>query len=93
MSKPRTLQELATKAHDMKVFIANRCSSSFSVAKLRKDKADSKTNVKFSKNSTKEVMSISKAKPVRITGRPNLVEKRSVPFKDTTRIRPTVKEL
>jgi len=61
MSKPRTFQELATKAHDMKVIVANRLGTSFIFAKSKKDKADFKRNVKCSKNSTKEAMSISKA--------------------------------
>jgi len=41
----------------------------------------------------KEMMAVSKAEPVRITGKPNSEEKRSVPFKDTIRRRPTLKEL
>jgi len=38
-------------------------------------------------------MTVSKPEPVCITGRPNSDEKRSVPFKDTIRRRPTLKEL
>jgi len=72
MSKPWTSQELATKAHDMEVMIANRPSSSFSFAESKKDKGEFKSNVKFSKNSTKGVMSISKAEPAHITGTPML---------------------
>jgi len=71
MSKPWTFQELATRAHDMVVTIANRRNSSFSVAELKKDRAEFKKNVKFSKNSTKETMTISKAEPFRIKGRLN----------------------
>jgi len=60
----------------------------------KKNKAEFKTNVKFSKSSTKEAMTISKVEPLRITGRPNLKEKRkSAPFKDMIRRRPTLIEL
>jgi len=55
--------------------------------------AEFKKNVKFSKSSIKDVMIISKAKPIHITGRKNLEQKRSVPFKDTMRKPPVVKEL
>jgi len=57
------------------------------------DRAKVKKNVKFTKNSTKETMPIIKAEPVCITGKPNSEEKRSMPFKDTMRRRPTLKEL
>jgi len=93
MSKPRNFEELATKAHDMEVAIANHYGSSFSVAESKKDWTEVKKNVKFSKSLTKEVMTVSKAEPVRITGKPNSKEKRSTPFKDTIRRCPTLKEL
>jgi len=38
-------------------------------------------------------MTITKAKPVRIIGKPNSEGKRSMPFKDMMRKRPTLKEL
>ena len=60
MTKPLTFQELATKAHDMEATIANHRDTSFNFAKLKKDKAKFKRNVKFSNNSNKEAMSISK---------------------------------
>jgi len=71
MTKPQTLQDLATKAHNTKVTIANRRDNSFSVAELKKDRVEFKKNVKFPKSSTKEAMTISKAKLVQITGGPN----------------------
>jgi len=40
-----------------------------------------------------ETMTVTKTEPVRITGKPNSEEKRSMPFKDTMRRRPTLKEL
>jgi len=50
MTKPRTFQELATKAHDMEVIIANRHDDFFSIAESRKGKAKFRKNVKFSKS-------------------------------------------
>jgi len=82
MSKPQTFQELATKAYDMEVTTSNHRGSSFSVAEPKNSMAKFKKNVKFSTSSTKEAMSIPKAEPIRITGRPNPQEKRSAPFKD-----------
>ena len=93
MSKPQTSQELATKAHDMEVTIASRLSSSLSIVESKRDRAEVERNVTFSKNSTKVTMTISKAELVRITGKPNSEEKRSVPFKDTIRRHPTLKKL
>jgi len=93
MSKPRTFQELATKAHDMEVTIANRHGVSFNIVESKRDSTEVKKNVKFSKNLTKEMMLVSKAEPVRITGKPNLEERGSMPFKDVIRMRPTLKEL
>jgi len=89
MSKPQTFQELVTKAHDMEVTIANHRDSSFNAAESKKDNIKFRKNVTFSKSSTKEAMTISNAKPIRITERPNSEEKRSAPFKDTMRRRPT----
>jgi len=58
MSKPQTFQELASKAHDMEVPIASRHGSSLSFADPKRDLAKVKKNVKFSKNATKETMTI-----------------------------------
>ena len=51
--------------------IANRRDNSFSVVESKKDRAEFEKNAKFSKSSTKEVMTISKIAPVRITEEPN----------------------
>ena len=93
MSKPRTFHELATKAHDMEVTIANRRSNPLSFGESKREGTEVKRNVKFSKNSAKETMNVTKAKLVRITGKPNFEKKRSMPFKDTMRRLPTLKEL
>ena len=51
----------------MEVKIANICNNSFGFIELKNDKAEFKRNVKFSKNSTKEVMSISTCEYIQIT--------------------------
>ena len=58
MSKPRTFQELATKAHDMEMTIANRRGKPSSSYEFKKDKGDSKKTFKPLKASTKEIMTI-----------------------------------
>jgi len=50
MSKRRTFQELATKAHDMEVTIASCHDNSLSFAESKRDRAEVKKNVKLSKN-------------------------------------------
>ena len=66
MSKPRTFQELVTKAHDMEMTIANRRTKASSTLEARKEKGDLKKTFKSSKSSTKESMSVSTNKPIRI---------------------------
>ena len=51
-------QELATKVHAVEEMIANCRDNSFSFLESKKDKAKFGRNVYFSKNSTKEAMSI-----------------------------------
>jgi len=93
MSKTQTFQDLATKAHDMEVTIANRRDSSFSVTESKNDGAEFKKNAKFSTSLIKETITISKASPIQISRGPNPTEKRSAHFNDTFRRRPTLKEL
>jgi len=69
MSKPKGFQELAIKAHDMEATIANHRSNSFDFTELKKDKAKFKRNVKFFKDSTKEIMSISIGRSIQIMGK------------------------
>jgi len=77
----------------MEVTIASRHICSLCFAESKRDQAEVKMNVKFSKNSTNEMMTATKAKPVRMIGKPNKEETRSIPFKDTMRRRPTLREL
>ena len=48
ISKPQTLQKLATMAHDMDVTIANYHNNSFRFAESKRDSAKFKRNVEFS---------------------------------------------
>jgi len=66
----------------MEVTIASHNSNYLSFAELKRGRTEVKKNVKFSKNSTKEMMTITKNELVRITGKPNFEEKKSMPFKD-----------
>ena len=57
--KPRTFEELATKAHDMDLSIANRGNNNLLVPKIRKEKNEVKSTQKVSKGATKEAMVVS----------------------------------
>jgi len=59
----------------------------------KKDRVTIRKNAKFSTSSTKEAMTISKARPVHNSGGSNPEEKRTAPFKDMIRRCPTLKEL
>ncbi|KAL0444445.1 UNVERIFIED_CONTAM: hypothetical protein Slati_2167200 [Sesamum latifolium] len=63
--KPRNFEELATRAHDMELSIANH-KTVFSIDDQRKDKKDLKRSEKFTKPNTKESMSI-KATSIKIS--------------------------
>jgi len=84
---------LATKAYVIEVTIASRHDSSLSFIETKRDRAKVKKNVRFSKNSTKETMTATKAKLIYIIGKPNSEKKRGMPFKDTIKRHPTLKEL
>jgi len=77
----------------MEVTIASHRGSSLSFTESKRDPVEAKKNAKFSTNSANEKMTVTKAEPFRITGKPNLEEKSSMPFKDTMERRPTLKEL
>ena len=93
MSKPRTFQELATKAHDMEITKANCRGKSSSSNEFKKDKGETKKSSKPSKASTKETMTTSVEKPVRILEKSMPEEKKRSSSRDGRRKRPTLKEL
>ena len=82
MSKLRTFQELATKAHDMKMTIANRYGKSFSSYEFKKDNDETKKSSNPSKASTKETMVTSAEDLVWISGKPRLEEKKGSSLRD-----------
>ena len=57
--KPRTFEELATRAHNMELSIANRGNNDLLVPEVRKEKKEVKSTHKVSKCSTKEAMVVS----------------------------------
>ena len=69
MSKPRTFQELATKANDMEMTIPDRHRKASPTFEARKEKGDLKETFKSSKSSTKESMSVTMNKVIRILGK------------------------
>ncbi|TYK28163.1 ty3-gypsy retrotransposon protein [Cucumis melo var. makuwa] len=54
--KPRTFEELTTRAHDMELSIASRGTKDFPVPEVRKDKKETKSAEKVVKSSVKESM-------------------------------------
>ncbi|KAL0411752.1 UNVERIFIED_CONTAM: hypothetical protein Slati_3764900 [Sesamum latifolium] len=90
--KPRNFEELATRAHDMELSIANH-KTVFSINDQRKDKKDLKRSEKFTKPNTKESMAINTA-PIKISSndrkKPEKPEDQRV---TNDRRRPTLKEL
>jgi len=93
MSKPRTFQELATKANDMEIMIPNHRSKPSSSYEFKKDKGGSKKSSKPPKASTKETMTISTEEPVSISGKSRPEGKKTLFSKEITKKRPTLKEL
>jgi len=59
MSKPRTFQELATKAHNMKMTIVNRCDKLATSYEFKKDKGEIKKSYTPLKALTKESIATS----------------------------------
>ena len=93
MRKPKTFQELTTKAHDMEVTIAIHRATSFYYTESKKDKVEFEKIVNFSKGKTKEAMSTSTSQSIRIMGKPKLGGKKSSSFKVAINKHPTLKEL
>jgi len=71
MSKPRTLQELATKVRDMEITIDDCGGNAFSSTETKKHQIQFKKNVKSSKNMTKEVIT---SELIQIMGTPKCGE-------------------
>ncbi|KAL0433535.1 UNVERIFIED_CONTAM: hypothetical protein Slati_2687800 [Sesamum latifolium] len=63
--KPKNFKELATRAHDMELSIANH-KTAFPIEDQRKDRKDLKRSEKFTKPNVKESMAI-KTAPVKIS--------------------------
>ncbi|KAL0381902.1 UNVERIFIED_CONTAM: hypothetical protein Slati_4609800, partial [Sesamum latifolium] len=91
-SSREIFEELATRAHDMELSIANH-KTVFSINDQRKDKKDLKRSEKFTKPNTKESMAINTA-PIKISSndrkKPEKPEDQRV---TNDRRRPTLKEL
>jgi len=92
MSKPRTFQELATKAHGMEMTIANRRPKAAPTFEVNKEKGDLKKTFKASKSSTKESMSVTTSEPIRISGKQRAAEKRRPSMRDAGEKHPTLTE-
>jgi len=68
-------------AHDIEVMVANNHDNSFDFPDSMKDKAEFKRNVRFSKNLTKEVMSIFDIELIRVMRNSKLEDKGSHPVR------------
>jgi len=76
MSRPRTFQELATKAYDVEMTIASRRAKSSSSSDTRKDTGEFKKNPKSTKSSNKKSMVVSTGEPVQISEKPKYENKK-----------------
>ena len=90
--KPRTFEELATRAHDMKLSLASRGEKGLPIAKHRKERKDVKKGDKSSKPMIKESMAIA-AEPVRIFTKEKKEERMKSPSQERERRRLTLKEM
>ena len=87
--KPRTFEELATRAHDMELSIANRGTKDFIVPKVKKDKKEMKDAEKIVKITVKEsivinmtLLKFSKGKEVRVEKKDDESERRRMTLKE-----------
>ncbi|KAH7841973.1 hypothetical protein Vadar_000063 [Vaccinium darrowii] len=90
--KPKTFEELATRAHDMEISIANHGGKNPPILEKPSDKRDVKKGDKFSKGTTKDSMMVTTA-PVKITAKDKKreVKKEFRPVEKDKRL--TLKEL
>ena len=72
--KPRTFEELATRAHDMELSIANRGNNDLLVPEVRKEKKEVKSTQKALKGATKEAMVVSTT-PLKLVSKEKKMEK------------------
>ncbi|KAA0051584.1 retrotransposon gag protein [Cucumis melo var. makuwa] len=93
--KPRTFEELATRAHDMELSIASRGTKDFPVPEVRKDKKEAKSAEKVVKSSVKESMVVnttplkfSKRKEGRAEKKDDGSERRRLTLKERQEKRP-----
>ena len=82
MSKPRTFHELATKAHNRVMTIANRRGKLATSYEFKKDKGETKKSSKPSKAPIKESIATFVEEPVRISGKSRPEEKKGSSFRD-----------
>ncbi|KAA0053464.1 retrotransposon protein putative ty3-gypsy sub-class [Cucumis melo var. makuwa] len=86
--KPRTFEELATRAHDMELSIANRGNNDLLVPEVRKEKKEVKSTQKVLKGATKKAMIVSTT-PLKLVSKEKKMEKRQ---DEGEKRRPTLKE-
>lgn len=87
--KPRTFEELATRAHDMELSIASRGTKDFLVPEVKKDKKEMKGAEKIVKSTAKESMVVnttplkfSKGKEARVEKKDDGSERRRLTLKE-----------
>ncbi|TYK28705.1 ty3-gypsy retrotransposon protein [Cucumis melo var. makuwa] len=86
--KPRTFEELATRAHDMELSIANRGNNDLLDPEVRKEKKEVKSTQKVLKGATKEAMVVSTT-PLKLVSKEKKMEKRQ---DEGEKRHPTLKE-
>ncbi|TYK03550.1 retrotransposon protein putative ty3-gypsy sub-class [Cucumis melo var. makuwa] len=86
--KPCTFEELATRAHDTELSIANRGNNDLLVPEVRKEKKEVKSTQKVLKGATKEAMVVSTT-PLKLVSKEKKMEKRQ---DEGEKRRPTLKE-
>ena len=59
--KPRTFEEMATRAHDMELSIASRGTKDFPIPEVNKDKKEMKVAEKIVKSTVKESIVVNTA--------------------------------